>query len=287
MVQRITIAPSQLSTDATQITLHSDQSHYLRHVLRLKVGDRFIAQDGQGHQWLAALAERSLTALVLETIKANPSASATLRLIAALPKGNSFDAVIRQTTELGVTHIHPVIAQRTLLKPSTSKIARWKRIAQEASEQSERITVPAIADPTSFQNCLKSLASSEAQLYDDPSERSLCFICAARPYHNKAETQSTQDNSLTDSLASSPLATVSDQHLLSRLLFHRHHSESSVGLLSVVIAVGPEGGWTNDEITVATSYGYEVVSLGAVILRAVTAPITALSLVTAAREALI
>ena len=114
-------------------------------VLRLNVGDRFIAQNGQGQQWLVEITPTTNEAQVVKTLTPRSvQPESAIRLIAALPKGNRFDEVVRQTTELGVTHIHPVIAQRTLLKPSDNKLARWRRIAQEASEQSERITVPEI-----------------------------------------------------------------------------------------------------------------------------------------------
>jgi len=53
---------------------------------------------------------------------------------------------------------------------------------------------------------------------------------------------------------------------------------------NIVIATGTEGGWTEEEITNATSQNFQPVSLGSRILRAVTAPITALSLVTAILE---
>ncbi|WP_341734528.1 RsmE family RNA methyltransferase, partial [Microcoleus sp. EPA2] len=51
------------------------------------------------------------------------------------------------------------------------------------------------------------------------------------------------------------------------------------GELSIVIAIGPEGGWTDGEVKRAIEFGFEPVSLGSRILRAVTAPIVALSLV--------
>lgn len=53
----------------------------------------------------------------------------------------------------------------------------------------------------------------------------------------------------------------------------------------IVIATGPEGGWTDKEIEMAIKAKFQPVSLGCRILRAVTAPIVALSLITAACEA--
>jgi 16S rRNA (uracil1498-N3)-methyltransferase len=257
MVQRITISADQQQSGSL-ITLQAEQVHYLARVLRLKAGDRFIAQTGQGQQWLAALSEQSNQAYVLEAIAPITQPSPPLRLIAAMPKGNGFDQVVRQTTELGVTHIYPVITERTLLKPKgTNKLERWRRIAQEAAEQSERITVPQIFEPISFITLVKQ-PPWECELADIQFE--LRYLCAAR--------------------AQTP-------HLLSHLLTHQSPDLASANSHSVVLAIGPEGGWTSNEITVATEHGYKVVSLGTAILRAVTAPITALSLVVAARELLI
>lgn len=258
MVQRITISADQ-QQGSSLITLRGDQVHYLMRVLRLKVGDRFIAQTGQGQQWLAALSEQANQAQILEALAPSQQPFPPLRLIAALPKGNSFDQVVRQTTELGVTHIYPVITERTLLKPKGNKLERWRRIAQEASEQSERITVPKISEPVDFISLIKQ-TSWEGGSAGQRDDCELRYLCAAR-------TQS--------------------PHLLAHLLTHQPSELTSAHLPSVILAVGPEGGWTPNEITVATAHGYKVVSLGGAILRAVTAPITALSLVAAARELLI
>ena len=270
MVQRITVAAEQCH--GSILTLTADQAHYLIDVLRLQVGDRFIAQDGKGTQWIAALkttpkpglSKGSLSkssqsksnqskssqsqADILETIQ-HAITTAPLRLIAAPTKGNSFDQVIRQATELGVTHIHPVITERTVLKPSSNRHSRWQRISEEASEQSERVTTPQIFEPISFLEYLAQLPLAE-----DPTE--VRYICGAR---------------------------TNNAHLLAAI----QSKISSENLPGVALAIGPEGGWTSREISDAIRSGYEEVSLGPVILRAVTASITALSLITAARNLLI
>ena len=53
---------------------------------------------------------------------------------------------------------------------------------------------------------------------------------------------------------------------------------------NIVLATGTEGGWTEVEIANAISHNFQPVTLGKRILRAITAPITALSLVTAILE---
>ena len=53
MVYRLVITSTQQEVD--RILLNSQQQHYLKRVLRLKTGDRFIAMDGKGKSWLAEI----------------------------------------------------------------------------------------------------------------------------------------------------------------------------------------------------------------------------------------
>ncbi|MDJ0733458.1 MAG: 16S rRNA (uracil(1498)-N(3))-methyltransferase [Nostocaceae cyanobacterium] len=233
-LQRIAIAPSQFQQEL--ILLTSQQLHYLRRVLRLGDGDRFIAMDGMGKWWLAQLAGEQ--ARVLEPLVVETELGVAITLMVALPKGNAFDDIVRFCTELGVTCIAPVLSDRTLLKPSPQKVERWRRIAQEAAEQSERAFIPTVLEPVSFNTALTSSSATHR------------FICEGRGNY---------------------------PHLKDMIQGLSVNSE-------VVIATGPEGGWTQKELECAIAAGFEPVSLGHRILRAVTAPIVALSLLSAICE---
>jgi 16S rRNA (uracil1498-N3)-methyltransferase len=229
--QRLLIAPNQQQQQ--QIALTAAQQRYLGRVLRLGPGDQFVALDGQGHQWLAALTGDPAVATVLEAMASAPRATAQVTLLAALPKGNGFDEVVRQATELGVNRIQPVISDRTLIRPSEQKRSRWQRIAAEATEQSERLTAPDIAAPLLWTDAV-AIAGGTG------------YLCWARGRSPHLLTQLQQD----------------------------WPSE-------VAVAVGPEGGWTTAEIELALAANFQPVSLGPTVLRAVTAPIVALSLIQA------
>jgi 16S rRNA (uracil1498-N3)-methyltransferase len=232
-LQRIAIAPSQLQQG--QILLTKEQQHYLGRVLRLREGDRFIAMDGKGKWWLSQLAGEQ--AQILEPLLVETELPVSITLMVALPKGSGFDEVVRYSTELGVTCIAPVLSDRTLLHPSPQKLERWRRIAAEAAEQSERSFVPTILEPVAFNTTL-SFANSQQ------------YICVARGEF---------------------------PHLKDCL-------QNDIGQQTIIIATGPEGGWTTQEIENAKSAGFQPVSLGRRILRAVTAPIVALTLITASCE---
>ncbi|NEQ35603.1 MAG: 16S rRNA (uracil(1498)-N(3))-methyltransferase [Okeania sp. SIO3I5] len=246
-LQRLAIASHQINREKVFLTV--EQDHYLRRVLRLEVGEKFIVMDGEGKWWLAKLTldisgKTGLTAVLEQEILIQNELPIKVILICALPKGNNFDEVVRQSTELGVTQILPVISSRTLLQPSPQKLKRWHKIATEAAEQSERQVVPKIRETVEYSVAL-SLFENE-----NLSTNYHKYICVARNSY--------------------PL-------LLESLL-------DNSKLESIVIATGPEGGWTDGEIEAAIATGFQVVSLGKRILRAVTAPIVALSLVAAILE---
>lgn len=148
-MQRIVIDPAQLHRNI--LTLTPAQHHYLVRVLRLQAGQRFIALNGTGQQWIAALPLSDPTpdfqVPIVETLP--PPATRpwpSITLVMALPKAG-FDEVVRQATELGIAHLQPVLSDRTLLRPSPQKLARWQRIAAEATEQCERPTLPTLHAP--------------------------------------------------------------------------------------------------------------------------------------------
>ncbi|MBE9011164.1 16S rRNA (uracil(1498)-N(3))-methyltransferase [Pseudanabaenaceae cyanobacterium LEGE 13415] len=223
-LQRLVISESQVQDSIASLSL--EQRHYLNNVLRLKNGDRFIALDGKGQSWIATL--ESDQATLIESLQASSELTVSITLMLALPK-TGFDDVVRQVTELGVACIAPVISDRTLLNPSGNKLDRWRRIAQEAAEQSERQIVPTILEPMPFKVALEQLQADSR------------YICAER---------------------------TSSQHLLNCEFGN-----------SVIVAIGCEGGWTTQEIETAIAQNYQPVTLGKRILRAVTASISAVSLI--------
>jgi 16S rRNA (uracil1498-N3)-methyltransferase len=219
------------------VPLTGEQQHYLQNVLRFKRGDRFIALDGKGQAWFASIGDGS--ANLLEPIAGSTELPRPVTLFVAIPK-NGFDDIVRASTELGVNRIVPLLTRRGIVKPSAGKADRWRKIATEAVEQSERQIVPIIEEPRDFLKIVEDRSRSHPTSY----------ICVTR-------------------------RTVDP--LLSRLQ-HREPEE-------IAIAIGPEGGWTDEEIDRAIAAGWIPVSLGKRVLRTITAPLVALSLINAHLEA--
>jgi len=266
--QRLVLHPSQIEQieqidfDSVRkinliINLTLEQQNYLYKVLRLKTGAEFIALNGRGMTWRAILAAEIGQAKILEQISPNsvlnsainPELQIDLTLAIAMPKGNGMEDVIRQATELGVSSIMPMWSDRTAIRPHTNigatKQERWLKIAQEISEQSDRVYVPDIHEPQTFIDVLTEF--NDSQSHSPPGK----YICVTTKPH---------------------------PHLLDSLL-------KLDGLPSkIVVLTGAEGGWTDTEMALAIAHNFQPVSLGDRVLAAVTAPVVALSIFTAVIE---
>ena len=250
-LQRVTLQAHQVSSALqinSAIALTQEQRHYLCNVLRLETGSEFIALDRQGGWWLAKLSKDLSDldiATVIDKLENNSELNSKITLGIAMPKGSNLESVIRQTTELGVRLIVPLFSDRTIIKSGAEignqKRDRWQRIAEEASELSMRTYIPEINIPQTLGTWLGDLAKSTA-----PALKYICVI--------------------------SPEAT----HLLTSL-----QSSNAEENFEIIIATGCEGGWTAREEEIAIAAGFIPVSLGDRVLSAVTAPVVALSIVSA------
>jgi 16S rRNA (uracil1498-N3)-methyltransferase len=84
----------------------------------------------------------------------------------SLLKKDKNDWVIQKATELGVTHLIPVQAERCARSDiSNMRMERWQKIALEASEQCGRSDVPTISQPAELDSTLTALADKNVVMY--------------------------------------------------------------------------------------------------------------------------
>ena len=167
-----------------------------------------------------------------------------MTLAIALLKGEKFDLVIQKATELGVKRIRPLDTERADVRlrdndGANKRLARWRRIALEAAKQTGRAYVPEIAAPLRFNLLLTSIADDQ-----EISTNVTRLMFSERGGRSLAEA--------TNNFSATP-----------------------GGIIAVV---GPEGGWTDDEIELAHEAGWEIVTLGGRTLRAETAGIIVVAL---------
>ena len=160
-----------------QAEIIGDDAHHLTRVLRVEVGQKFEITDNH-RAWLAQVetARKDLVRFdVIEEIAAGPELPC-VTLYLALIKFDRFEWAVEKATELGVTRIVPVEANRSeqgLFAGAHKRAERWKRIARESSEQSRRLRVPEIGDPMRLSEVLKDPATHRCLLDESPGAKPL------------------------------------------------------------------------------------------------------------------
>lgn len=150
---RFHLAPDAVRGD--RVAFDAAAAHHLGRVLRAVVGDVVQAVDAHGELLsvrLTGVAARRAEGLVVARERLATESPLRLTLAQAIPKGDKMESVIRMTTELGVARVIPLMTARTVvqLEPARwgARLARWRRVAREAAQQSGRAAVPEITDPS-------------------------------------------------------------------------------------------------------------------------------------------
>jgi len=232
------VDPDSITPPTIRIT--GDLLHHLRNSLRLHPGDSLTLNDACGSRYrveVTHVTSQAIDSRIIDRQIEPAGRTPPIVLGQALIKSDKMDWVIQKTTELGVATIAPIYSIHSVIRPNPDRLdhqrARWNRIARDAAQQSERWTIPTIADPINLAE--------------------ICRQYAAVPLKGM----------LTERSSSPSLATIS-------LPQDRSHS--------IVLLIGPEGGWAADEQHLAQEQGFRPISLGPRILRAETAAIAALSI---------
>ena len=237
-MRRFFVAPEQIKEDLIIIT--GSDAHHLSRVVRVKESDEVLVFDGTGLEYTVTIEKVELDRVLGRVIAVNSSVKDPMfkvTLVQGIPKGDKMDLIIQKTTELGVVKIVPVLTERTVVKLEDSKKIkrqeRWQRIAQEASKQCRRSTVPEIAPIQNLKEYLEGL---------NEGERGIVF-------------------------------------------WEEEHSRGIKNILkkqqgdSLMVFVGPEGGFSPEEVDRIKKKGILSVTLGQRILRTETAGLVALALI--------
>ncbi|MCC6345952.1 MAG: 16S rRNA (uracil(1498)-N(3))-methyltransferase [Nitrospirales bacterium] len=229
------------------IALSAEKSRYLSSVLRTKPGDAVTIIDGRGKAYAAVVSCLSKGVVALDITGETPldtEPSVPLALFQGILKGEKMDLVIQKTTELGIREIIPVISERCLVK-ETRKVERWRRIAEEAAEQCGRAVVPLIREPVELSGA-----------GEERNTRGLIFWeQGGMPLHEALAEAGRHDAEAGRAEA----------------------GPASPALLSLFI--GPEGGFSREEVEREETRGLVRTTLGKRILRAETAAIVSVALV--------
>jgi 16S rRNA (uracil1498-N3)-methyltransferase len=222
--------------------LHGDQALHLSRVLRAQPGMEFDVIAG-GRAWLARIASIDRDSVQFTLLQELETALALpVTLLLSVFKFDRMEWAIEKAVELGCSRIVPIIAERT-----------EKHLAQAAGKRVERWRRLALeAAKQSRRGDLPEIA--------EPARLAAMFATAEQTGPLRILLSETEE----------------DQPLL-RIL-----QENASAAQGIMLAIGPEGGWTAAEIARFVRDGWHSASLGPRILRVETAVIAALAVVNAA-----
>lgn len=165
------------------IALDEEILHHLIKVLRKDSSYLFRIADGNGDIYHARLLDQK-HCQILDCLQENNELSCEITCILSLIKSDKFELSIQKLVELGVKRIVPYEARRSVMKiKEKKKMERYRKIAQEAAEQSHRNVVPEISDPAGLKQLKDYLSDknyicyeSEKKIADIPYSDSITYI---------------------------------------------------------------------------------------------------------------
>ncbi len=239
---RIFLPPEGLASNQIKIT--GEQARYLSLVLRVTPGETITILDGAGRRYTCRIIQAHKKEVLAEKIKQelySAESPISITLAQGIPKGEKMDLIIQKSTELGVKKIIPLITEHAEVR-ETGKLERWRKIALSAAQQSGREKIPEIESPVSLSEFLKNPPSPP---FDKGGMRGFLKIIFSEEEKNQTLKKVLKD------FKDSP---------------------------DIVVLIGPEGGFSQEEAALAVKSGFIPVSLGPRILRTETAAITAISI---------
>jgi len=135
--------------------LDKSQSHYISKVMRIKENEIFSLFNSSG-EWEAKILNitKSIVEFEITNQIRQKENQKELWLAFSPIKSNYFNFMIQKATELGITKFVPIIFERTVVRKLNKE--RLEKVIIEATEQSNRINIPALDDVTNLEDFLKS-----------------------------------------------------------------------------------------------------------------------------------
>lgn len=223
-------------------------ANHVSKVLRLQVGDHIRLFDGIGNEYLASLTQvgKKTEATLVEKLDNCVESPITIELLQVISRGDRMDFTVQKAVELGIARIIPLTSERCGVKldaqRADKKIDSYQKIAFAACEQCGRNVVPKVEKLTSLQ----------------------AFI-AAHPCNQ--------------SLDGTTMCTDADGFINITLDPRANCKLSELPKTGKYrILIGPEGGFTPEEVELAANSGFVGVTLGPRILRTETTALVSLAI---------
>jgi len=157
--------PDKIQSDLSS-HLPMEQTHYVKDVMRLKIGDKLSIFNTLG-EWIAVIESYEKKGAKIKIMgKVRDKDNEKNIWLAFSPiKQNPLNFLIQKGTELGVQRFVPILSERTAVRKIN--VERVKKIIVEASEQSNRISVPEIDKLESLKNFLSKFPKNGCLIFCD------------------------------------------------------------------------------------------------------------------------
>lgn len=142
--------------DGQEVALDRDQANYLLNVLRLKRGDEVLLFNGRDGEWRATLGgtgKKAVVAAVGERLRPQPR-PLDLHLLFAPLKHARLDYMVQKAVEMGASRLQPVMTRHTQV--ARINLERMKANTIEAAQQCGILTLPEVAEPTTFERVVRA-----------------------------------------------------------------------------------------------------------------------------------
>ncbi len=263
---------SDIDTDKRIVRLTSDNYNHLKNVLRVRIGEKILISDGEctdyecdvveihDEEWIketledgkraanaaaGALSGEPEVILHINFVEENHELPAEIYLFQGLPKQDKMELIVQKAVELGAHAVIPLDSQNTVVKLDEKK-------AQKKTERWQ-----AIAEAAAKQSKRSIIPEvMPVMKWKDATEYVKDFDLKLIPYENAKSIKHTMEE-------------------LEKLPEHG----------KIAVFIGPEGGFSEQEVEDALRHGIEPVTLGKRILRTETAAITSLSVLMLMLEA--
>lgn len=177
VMPRFFIDESALSDDI--ITITGGDAVHIGRSLRMKIGDSItFCREGTDYgSVIEKMTSDEVYCRVVEKIPSSSEPKLRLTIYQALPKQDKPELIVQKCTELGAARIVFFISKRCVSRPdeksAEKKLARWRKIAEEAAKQSGRGNIPEIQGILSFDEAVKDLCENDISLlcYENGGER--------------------------------------------------------------------------------------------------------------------
>lgn len=219
-----------------RIVLPETAAGHLVRVLRLREGESCVLFNGDGHDHDARLLvvnKRGVEAEVTGTRAIDNESPLRIVLLQGIARGEKMDLILQKATELGVTAVAPVFAERSEVRLDgerlDKRIAHWRNVVISACEQSGRTRIPELLPARDLDETARGSAPSATKLTLDPAGE------------------------------------------------HRFETLAAPGAEGIVVAIGPEGGWSQKDRACLRDAGFTGLRLGPRVLRTETAGLAAIA----------